>query len=222
MCSRGIPVIAATSLTRSTGTAFHFAVPAREIVLPTPPLAQTAGGPARLDRCGSTRGRGPRRWFWGCRNRASSCSCSPLYRKPRVDTRADRCQVRSARAESGSQYRRITMSFCYDVMTKAWETLRQQLPADVRDGAVAVHLAGCCSANHRISQSRSMAGRLEKLSEGAVTEPTALASKDVGSRSHDMARTPSSPWPWRASAFNDGSDEQDANSYAAGLPQNCS
>jgi hypothetical protein len=65
------------------------------------------------------------------------------------------------------------MSFCYDVMTKAWETLRQQLPADVRDGEVAVHFGFLIDemheANHRLKDAINhdprvtrMAGRLDK------------------------------------------------------------
>ena len=46
------------------------------------------------------------------------------------------------------------MSYCYDVMERAWETLRQQLPDGVRDGELAVRfgflIAEMHEANHRL------------------------------------------------------------------------
>jgi hypothetical protein len=46
------------------------------------------------------------------------------------------------------------MSYCFDVMERAWETLREQLPPDVRDGATAVRFGFLISeiheANHRL------------------------------------------------------------------------
>ena len=46
------------------------------------------------------------------------------------------------------------MSYCYDVMSRTWETLRQQLPAEVRDGELAVHFGFLIDemheANHRL------------------------------------------------------------------------
>lgn len=46
------------------------------------------------------------------------------------------------------------MSFCYDVMERKWEELRAQLPAEVKDGEVAVRfgflIAEMHEANHRL------------------------------------------------------------------------
>lgn len=46
------------------------------------------------------------------------------------------------------------MSFCYDVMSRTWETLRQQLPPETRDGELAVRFGFLIDemheANHRL------------------------------------------------------------------------
>ena len=46
------------------------------------------------------------------------------------------------------------MSYCYDVMARAFETLRQQLPQGVRDGATATRFGFLIEemheANHRL------------------------------------------------------------------------
>src|SRR5262245_51632446 len=48
----------------------------------------------------------------------------------------------------------VVVSYCYDTMSRAWETLRQQLPAEVRDGELAVRFGFLIDemheANHRL------------------------------------------------------------------------
>jgi hypothetical protein len=46
------------------------------------------------------------------------------------------------------------VSYCYDVMSRKWEELRAQLPADTRDGETAVRFGflidAMHEANHRL------------------------------------------------------------------------
>lgn len=68
------------------------------------------------------------------------------------------------------------MSYCYDVMERAWETLRQQLPEEVRDSELAARFGFLISdmheANHRLKDAinhdervHSSARRLDNIEE---------------------------------------------------------
>jgi hypothetical protein len=56
------------------------------------------------------------------------------------------------------------MSYCYDVMEREWESLRQQLPVEVRDGEKAVRfgflIAEMHEANHRLKDAINKDGRV--------------------------------------------------------------
>jgi hypothetical protein len=56
------------------------------------------------------------------------------------------------------------MSYCYDTMQSAWETFRQQLPEDVRDGEAAMRFGFLISdmheANHRLRDAINHDGRV--------------------------------------------------------------
>jgi hypothetical protein len=65
------------------------------------------------------------------------------------------------------------MSYCFDVMASAWETLREKLPSEIRDGELAVRFGFLISemheANHRLKDAinhddrvTNAARRLEK------------------------------------------------------------
>ena len=69
------------------------------------------------------------------------------------------------------------MSYCYDVMTKAWETLRQRLPAEVRDAEVAVCFGFLIDemheANHRLKDAINHDNRVTRTAsrlDRAVSE----------------------------------------------------
>jgi len=56
------------------------------------------------------------------------------------------------------------MSFCYDTMSKAWATLEQHLPQEVRDGEVATRfgllIEEMHEANHRLKDAINHDGRV--------------------------------------------------------------
>ena len=58
------------------------------------------------------------------------------------------------------------MSFCYDTMAKAWATLRDNLPEDVRDGELAVRFGFLIDemheANHRLKDAINKDDRVTK------------------------------------------------------------
>lgn len=65
------------------------------------------------------------------------------------------------------------MSYCYDVMSKAWRQLSEQLPADVRDSELAMRfeflLEEMHEANHRqkdaINHDASVTNHARKLDD---------------------------------------------------------
>lgn len=58
------------------------------------------------------------------------------------------------------------MSYCYDVMAKAWAQLRERLPADVRDGELAMRfeflIEEMHEANHRLRDAINHDDRVTK------------------------------------------------------------
>lgn len=58
------------------------------------------------------------------------------------------------------------MSYCYDVMARRWEELRLQLPAETRDGEVAVRFGFLIDemheANHRLKDAINHDGRVSR------------------------------------------------------------
>jgi len=58
------------------------------------------------------------------------------------------------------------MSYCYDVMSKAWATLEQSLPTDVRAGEVATRFSFLIEeiheANHRLRDAINHDQRVSK------------------------------------------------------------
>lgn len=58
------------------------------------------------------------------------------------------------------------MSYCYDTMTKAYATLRQHLPPEIRDGDLAVRFDFLISemheANHRLNDAINKDARVTK------------------------------------------------------------
>ena len=58
------------------------------------------------------------------------------------------------------------MSYCYDIMERAWETLRAQLPPETRDGELAVRfgflIAEMHEANHRLKDAINHDGRVTR------------------------------------------------------------
>jgi hypothetical protein len=58
------------------------------------------------------------------------------------------------------------MSYCFDVLERTWETLRQQLPKDVRDDELATRFGFLLSeiheANHRLNDGINKDARVTK------------------------------------------------------------
>lgn len=69
------------------------------------------------------------------------------------------------------------MSYCFDIMSRTWETLRQQLPEETRDGELAVRFGFLIDeiheANHRLRDAinhdarvSNAARRIENIGKG--------------------------------------------------------
>ncbi len=71
-----------------------------------------------------------------------------------------------------------TMSYCYDVMSRAWEILRQQLPPEIRDGEISMRFEFLINemheANHRLKDAINHDERVTKRArglDGVLTNP---------------------------------------------------